>query len=193
MNPRYSHLPGRRLAMAAATAVLAMAASVALAGQYQWRDAQGRMVYSDLPPPASVPAARVVKAPAAAPQAAPAAALSAESSSVAPAVPARSPGASGAAGASRAAASPAQSIADRDLAFRKRQAERAEEEKKAQEAAGRKLELAKACSDAQGDIRSMESGQRISRIAANGEREFVSDRERAERLALARKSVRERC
>ncbi len=179
--------------MAAAAAVLAVTASVALAGQYQWRDAQGRMVYSDLPPPASVPAARVVKAPATASQAAPAAALSAESSSVAPAPSAMSPGASRAAGTSRAAAPPAQSIADRDLAFRKRQAERAEEEKKAQEAAGRKLELAKACSDAQGDIRSMESGQRISRIAANGEREFVSDRERAERLALARKSVRERC
>jgi hypothetical protein len=176
--------------MAAAAAVFAMAASVAVAGQYQWRDAQGRMVYSDLPPPASVPAARVVKAPAAALSATSASPSS--SSGAAPAA-AASLGSPGATGTSRAATPAAQSIADRDLAFRKRQADLAEAEKKAQEAAGRKLELAKACSDAQGDIRSMQSGQRISRIAANGEREFVSDRERAERLEVARKSVREHC
>jgi hypothetical protein len=72
-------------------------------------------------------------------------------------------------------------------------AERAEQEKKAAEAAERQLKLAKACADAQGDIRSLESGQRISRINAAGEREFLSDAERGERLKNARRSVSERC
>ena len=82
--------------------------------------------------------------------------------------------------------------ADRQSADR-RAAERAEQEKKAAEASERQLQLAKACTDAQGDILSLESGQRISRINAAGEREFLSDAERAERLKNARRSVSERC
>ncbi|MBA3479925.1 MAG: hypothetical protein H0T52_16230, partial [Lautropia sp.] len=84
-------------------------------------------------------------------------------------------------------------LAERDLAYRKRLAEKAEQEKKALEASQRQLELAKACTDTQSDIRSLESGQRISRTNAAGDREFLSEAERAERLKDARKNVGERC
>ena len=40
--------------------VLAMA-QISPAAQYQWLDANGQMVYSDQPPPASVPLSRVVR------------------------------------------------------------------------------------------------------------------------------------
>ena len=175
----------QRCILLASAAVLMATAGAAGASQYQWRDAGGRMVFSDQPPPASVPPARIIKAPV--PVAAPAApAAGAAAASLASPPPAASP----------ATASPigrASSSADQELAFRKRMEERAEQEKKAAEAAERQLKLAKACADAQGDIRALESGQRISRINAAGEREFLSDAERAQRLSSARKSVSERC
>ena len=185
MASRHSRLC-QGLAIAAAVATLAHAGAAA-AAQYQWRDAQGRMVYSDLPPPATIAPDRIIKAPA--PRSGVAAPLIQAPATAPPAAPpiaAAGPRAAVAVDAS-------QTIADRELAYRKRTAEREEREKKALEESRRKFELAQACTDAKGDIRSLESGQRISRIDAAGERTFLSDGERAERLKAARKSVGERC
>lgn len=169
----------QRCLMAAAAAVLLTTAGTVGATQYQWRDASGRMVFSDQPPPASVPPARVIKAPAPVAATAPSPAATGPAASSGPAASAGSP--------------TALSPADQEFAFRKRMEERAEQEKKAAESAEQQQKLAKACADAQGDIRALESGQRISRINAAGEREFLSDAERAQRLGSARKSVSERC
>ena len=179
MNPRHVKRLCSHLALVAAIAALALAGATATAAQYQWRDAHGRMVYSDLPPPSTVEPSRILRAPEVPQAATPAA------SGVAPVAAARD---------KLPATNDARlSIADREMAYRKRAAEAAEEQKKASETSRRKLELAQACSDAQGDIRSLESGQRISRINAAGEREYLSDAERAGRLQAARKSVGERC
>jgi hypothetical protein len=190
MNTRSSRYPLnpllRRCIALAAAGLLTGMAGMAAAAQYQWRDDRGRMVYSDLPPPASVAPARILRAP----EPPPAAATIRDPGAAA------SPGARSAAVAAAAASTPAPApatAADQEFAFRKRMADRAEEEKKAAEAADREVKLAKACADAQGDIRSLESGQRISRINAAGEREFLSEAERTERLRNARKSVSERC
>ena len=51
------------LATLAALACLCQAATAQTDSQWQWRDGNGRMVYSDVPPPPSVPAASVIKAP----------------------------------------------------------------------------------------------------------------------------------
>jgi hypothetical protein len=181
MNRRNRPLPHprpARLAIAAAVALCTLAGA-AQAVQYQWRDDKGRMVYSDLPPPASVTPDRIVRAPGPRPSdatPAPAAATDPASDS-----------------APQAVAAAPQSAAEREMAWRKRAEERAEAEKKAAEEAQRKLELAKACSDAQADLRLLESGQRIQRVNSAGEREFLSDDERRERLAATRKRVGERC
>lgn len=50
-----------KLATLAALACLCQGA--AAQAQWQWRDGSGRMVYSDVPPPPSVPVASVIKAP----------------------------------------------------------------------------------------------------------------------------------
>ncbi|MEO6269496.1 MAG: DUF4124 domain-containing protein [Lautropia sp.] len=166
----------RRLALVAATAVLWLGAAGPAAAQYQWRDTQGRMVFSDQPPPAAVSADRIVRnaAPTVAPPTAPGTAALAPLKAAA------------------AAAAPP-SLADRDLAWRKRMAESEEQEKKAAEAASRKLALVQACEDIKGTIRSLGSGQRVTRVTASGEREFIADAERLQRLAAARKSAGERC
>ncbi|MDF3833048.1 DUF4124 domain-containing protein, partial [Cupriavidus basilensis] len=45
-------------------AALACLCQAAVAqAQWQWRDGNGHMVYSDVPPPPSVPAASVISAP----------------------------------------------------------------------------------------------------------------------------------
>lgn len=193
MNPRRLKRLCGHLAIVAATAAMTFAGATAAAAQYQWRDSQGRMVYSDLPPPPSVAPSRIIRAPEAPRGADPSAvppgqnpaAQAATGAGVQPVTAARS--------SPPAASDAGLSIADREMAYRKRLADRAEDEKKAMEASRRKLELARACNDARGDIRSLESGQRISRINAAGEREFLSDAERSERMSAARKSVSERC
>ncbi len=203
-GPRTRHLPGPRhrprrstvrwRIVVSAAAVLMTIAGTAGAVQYQWRDASGRMVFSDQPPPASVSPARILKAPASVAAPAPSTPAAPSTASAASAAPGPSvPPAASAAAASPAASPATSSAADQEFAFRKRMEERAEQEKKAAEQAERQLRLAKACADAQGDIRALESGQRISRINATGEREFLSDAERAQRLSSARKSVSERC
>src|SRR5690606_41412161 len=74
------------------------------------------------------------------------------------------------------------SAAERERAWRKRRDERAAADKKAAEESRRAMELAQACSDAQADIRLLESGQRIQRVGTTGEREYLGDDERRERL-----------
>jgi hypothetical protein len=59
-----------------------------------------------------------------------------------------------------------QTLAERDAAFRKRQQERAEAERKAAEQAQRNAKLAQVCDDRRTDLRTLESGARISRVEA---------------------------
>ncbi|MGE0802279.1 MAG: DUF4124 domain-containing protein [Lautropia sp.] len=215
----------RRHLAALAAAVLALGASTAASAQYLWKDAQGHPVYSDLPPPVTVPLDQIMRTPKSKVVAAPAAlapggagngpgaanaagaanaqnagaanaqnagAANARNAGAGTAPSLAQPGAS-AAGQTAALDAPDASIADRELAYRKRLAERADSERKAAEEDQHRRELAKACADARSNIRLMESGQRISRIAANGEREFLSDAERQQRLVADRKSIAERC
>ena len=161
--------------------LLALAAAPHASAQHQWRDANGRMVYSDMPPPASVAPSSVLRAPAR------------------PA-PADGPGGSGATASapptSLNAAPPGAappSAADRELEFRKRRMEKAEAERKATEASIQAQRKASACADSRSEVRSLESGMRVSRINEKGERETLDDAQRASRLEAARAGVKEAC
>jgi hypothetical protein len=156
--------------------LVALAAAPHASAQYQWRDANGRMVYSDMPPPASVPPSAVQRAPARQ-------------------TPAGTSGGSGATASAPAApaAAPAASAADAGMAFRKRRMEREEAERKAAEAESRTRRAAAACEDSRAQVRTLESGMRVARVNERGEREFIDDTTRASQLEAARKSVREFC
>jgi hypothetical protein len=161
--------------------LVALAAAPDASAQYQWRDANGRMVYSDMPPPASVPPSAVQRAPARQ-------------------TPAAAPGGSGATAsapathaASTAAATPAPTLADREMEFRKRRLEREEAERKAADAQAQAQRLAAACEDSRAQVRTLESGMRVARVNERGEREIVDDATRASQLEAARRSVREHC
>ena len=158
----------------------ALAAAPHASAQYQWRDANGRMVYSDLPPPASVPPSAVQRAPARQ-------------------TPAVAPGGSGVTaseprpGGTPAAGGAAPSIAEQEMAFRKRRLERAEAERKATQAQAEARRAAAACEFARAQVRTLESGMRVARVNEGGEREVIDEATRASQLDGARRSMREHC
>jgi hypothetical protein len=163
--------PSPRLMFAGALMLLAQLAPQFAHAQYSWIDEKGTRVFSDRPPPPGTPSSRILKAPHR---------LDTPSDNA----------------AADAAAAPADkpkppSLAEREADYRKRQAQRQEDEKKAQEEAGRKAAQQEMCSNARQEERQLASGMRISEMQANGERGYISDEERARRLARARQALAE--
>ncbi|PXW95287.1 uncharacterized protein DUF4124 [Sphaerotilus hippei] len=146
------------------------------AAQWKWRDADGRIQYSDRPPPASVPDRHILQQP---PRA------------TAPAVVASRPAASAAASAQPAASAVVQT--DATLEARKRQALAAEEAQRRAEEQKLARQRADNCQRARDYARTLQSGVRISRITASGEREFLSDEQRAAETRRAQGLIASEC
>lgn len=155
-------------ALLAASALLLVVPAQA---QWKWRDEQGRIQYSDRPPPASVPEKNVLQRPVSQ-----------------PALPAAPP-----APASAPAAASGAAVRDVPLEARKRQAEadeqaqrRAEEEKVARQ-------RRENCERAREYARTLDAGMRIARVNAQGEREILDDTQRAAEQAKARDVIDSEC
>ncbi|MFT3721338.1 MAG: DUF4124 domain-containing protein [Pseudorhodoferax sp.] len=136
-----------------------MALPVPAAGQWMWRDANGKPVFSDRSPPPEVPEQDILRRPSGVrPPAAPA-------SATAPSAP--------------TAAASAASGQDPQLEQRRQQAEAAEaaRQKAAQEAQAKAR--AENCARARQSKANLDSGMRIARVNAQGEREFLDDAARA--------------
>ena len=162
-------------------------AAAALAAPWQWRDADGRMVYSDLPPPPEIRASQIVRA--ATPNRAPPAEAPAQGE---PAAPQAAAAATASANAT-AAPKPPQTWAEKDMAFRKRIIEREEAQKKQREEEQQAADLTRACQEARASLRALESGMRMMTMNAAGEREAVDDAERARRTEATRKDIERSC
>ena len=149
----------RRLALGGA---LLVAAALAQA-QYAWIDDKGLKQYSDRPPPPSVPAKRILKAPGA---------TQMPATENAPAVD----------GSAAAPAKAAPTTAERNAEFRKRKDEDAEKARKTGEEERRKSELASYCDANRKNKLMLESGARIGTMEKNGEVSDLSDEQRARQL-----------
>ena len=151
-----------------------------VAAQWSWKEDNGRVVYSDRPPPPEIKASQILRQPtiqAPAPQ---------------PAVPGTTGDPAKAADGKPAASGP-KTIAERDMEFRKRQQERADAERKAQDEQQKSTAKAAECERARGYLRSLEDGMRIARTDASGNREFLDDAERAQETERTRKMVQSLC
>lgn len=161
--------PSLRLLFAGAIMLLAQLAHA----QYSWIAPNGTRVFSDRPPPPGTPANRILKAPhradAPADNPAPAAAADAASS---PADKTKQP-----------------SLADREADYKKRLAEREANEKKAREEAAKQAARQQDCANARQEEAQLASGIRIREMGANGELGFLTDEQRAQRLARARQAL----
>jgi hypothetical protein len=139
----------------------AFAVSAPALAQYSWIDDHGTRVFSDHPPPPGTPPSRILKAP--------------SRTATAPAEPAE------------AAKPTAPTLADRDADFRKRAAERDADERKTAEEAQRKADNAAQCAAARRSEAVLTSGVRVADMDDKGERVFVTDDEKARRLAQVRR------
>jgi Domain of unknown function (DUF4124) len=151
-------------------ALLGAAGVGAVQAQWAWRDDNGRLVFSDRQPPASVKPENIVRQP----------------GQSAAARPTEAPAASDAGKGVRTAA-------EREMEFRKRQAERAEAEKKQAEEPTNTARRSADCERARGYLRSLEDGARLVRTDAQGNREFLDDNQRAAETTRAREAVTRSC
>jgi len=169
-----------RLLLAAVSAA-ALTCPMPADAQWAWRDAAGKMVYSDQPPPKSVPARDIVRQPAAAAASRPSAA-----------VPAPGEVPSAAAKASPAPAG-APSVAEREIESRRRQQQLAESEKKAVDEDTRRIQEAENCERLRAYQRALEGGHRIARINAAGEKEILGDATRTAEIERTRAQIEQSC
>jgi len=144
-----------------------IASACTLAGtawaQYAWIDNNGSKQYSDMPPPESIPANRILKTPHSASTMAPTAA---------------SPVQADAATAGKTKAAP--TLLEQNAEFNKRRAEQAEREKKAAEQTRLAAEKAKSCDRARQYQKTLASGVRIVSTDQKGERVYLDDKQRGQ-------------
>ncbi len=159
---------------------------VASAQLYQWRDTNGRVVFSDLPPPPGIPSANIIKSPKArsAPPAAAAASGDAAAGATTTAGTASAPGATAA-----AKAGGQKSVAEREADFKKRQADAAEKSQKDSETAANDSRREDQCRGLRQSLAALEGGQRIRRFNDKGEPYFVEDAERAKDTERVRRDM----
>ncbi|MDO8277138.1 MAG: DUF4124 domain-containing protein [Burkholderiaceae bacterium] len=144
------------------------ALSMGAAAQWQWLDRDGRQVYSDRPPTSDIPEKNILKRPGR-----PAAAATA---------PLPDASAAGAALSAKVAASAARGGKDPDLQDKKKQAEAAEAAKKKAEDDRVAKANRETCARARQNKTTLDSGMRIARLNAKGEREVLDDPARAAEL-----------
>jgi Domain of unknown function (DUF4124) len=155
-----------------AFACLLAAVQLPAQAQWKWKDANGRVTVSDMPPPRGVSDKDILQRP------------DPKARAVAAAAPA--------APAASAASAPAKPV-DKELEARKRAAEaekaakaRAEDEKLA-------AQRAENCKRARAHLAALDSGQRIARYNDKGEREILDDAGRATEARRAREAITSEC
>lgn len=152
--------------------ILLAVSATAAAQLYRWVDKDGRVHYTATPPPAGATKSRTLQTPA---------------------TPPSVPAADGDAAAKDAGPKGPLTPAEQEQAFRKRQLEAQKAAEKA--ALARKEAEAKQqnCTRAREYLRTLESGQRVTRTTAQGEREYLDDAARVRETQSARQAVQDWC
>jgi hypothetical protein len=169
-------LPARRARVSClVTACVCLTLALPAAAQWKWRDANGRVTASDLPPPHEVQDKDILQRPAAAGR---------------KLLVVATPAASAASGAAAPVATPS---GDKDLQARKQAAEQQQLAKAKAEEQRNAAIRAENCTRARSHLATLDSGQRMARINAKGEREIIDDQTRAEEARRARQVIASDC
>lgn len=154
-----------RLLLLALVAGALLGSAPALSQTYKWKDADGKIHYSDQPPPPNVQdmtaAPRKQSTPAA-------------------------PTAKGAPPAK------AKTYVEQEADFRKRQVEQAERDAAAKKLADEAAEKKRNCEQVRGQLKSLQIG-RVTQTNANGERVYMSDAQIAQEVDRLKKSEASWC
>jgi len=145
--------------------------------QWKWRDPQGQVVVSDIPPPRDTPPGNILQRPDPNDK-------RAGSAAATPSAAASRPG---------AAPDGDKPKVDPELQARRKQAETDEVVKrKAQEEKNAAIR-AENCQRARGYLNTLDSGVRVARVNNKGEREILDDKARADETVRARKVIESEC
>jgi hypothetical protein len=151
------------------------------AAQWAWREANGRVVYSDQPPPASVKSSQIVKQPG--PRTfAPMPIVAGEPAN-------DSKGEAKDKDKENAKPAGPKTYAEREMEFRKRQQEREQSEKKQQEEQARATQKAQECERMRNYMRALQDGVRVSRTDSQGNREVLEDAQREAEIKRMREAL----
>ncbi|MCK9261431.1 MAG: DUF4124 domain-containing protein [Azoarcus sp.] len=131
---------------------------------YSWKDKDGKVNFSDVPPPTGE-VKTLREAPARPPLT--------EKSGEAEAQP--------------------KTLAEKELAFRQRRAAEAEAKAQAEKEQSEAADRARACEDTRNQLAALKSGQRIARFNSAGEREMLNDADRAKEIERMQKQIDEIC
>lgn len=137
--------------------LIMLSSANAFAGLNKWVDADGKVHYSDQPPPANVKAQTL------------------RLTSDAP--------------ATESAVDAPKTIAEREVELKKaQQAKKDAAEKAAQEQARMDVEKSN-CAIAQNSLRTLQNGMRLVEIDANGERSYIDDEQRQQRIEKVQQDI----
>lgn len=155
-------------------ALLGLTFAMPASAQWKWRDKNGQTQYSDLAPPAGTPDRDILQRPGTSTlRAAPSPAVPASAASGTPALTPKS--------------------ADPELEARRNKAEQEAADKKKAEDAKIAAARAENCSRAQAQMRTIDSGMRMARINAKGERVFLDEAARAAETQRTREVIASEC
>lgn len=148
--------------------------SAASHAQWKWRDKDGNITVSDRPPPKEVADKDILTRPQAVVRRA-------------PPVPA-----SGAASAATSGDA-AKSTLDKEVEARRKAVEQEQANKAKAEDAKLAAQRSENCQRARTQLAALESGQRIARVNAKGEREILDDKGRSEESRQVREAIATDC
>jgi len=147
-----------------------LVAAPGAAETYKWTDAEGKVHYSDQPPPANAKEQAIVKP-------------------IRPSAPTAAPAPT----EKGAPAAKEKTYSEQEAEFRKRQVEtaerEAEEKKKANEAAERKQN----CQQVRDQLQGLQAGARVTRTNAQGELEYMSDAQIGQEIERLKKASESLC
>lgn len=158
-----------------AALLLGIVATPALA-QWIWRDANGQAHASDIPPPRDIPEKNVLQRPDPPAQ---------------PAAPAATP--EQATRTVQAASAPAKLAVDPQLEEQRRRIEQDKLAREKAEADKLALQRKENCARARENLNTLDSGIRIARVRPDGEREILTDQQRAAEMQRTRAAMATDC
>ena len=158
-----------------ATVVLVCCLALPAQAQWKWRDKEGRVTASDLPPSRGVPEKDIIQRP--------------PEVRRAPVRPDPAPSAASAPGLPAALKGPL----EREVEARKLRAEQEQTAKAKADEERLRVQRTENCRRARSHLAALDSGQRIARVNDQGEREVIDDRVRADEQRRAREVIGSDC
>ena len=162
-----------------ALCALALLSAWPALAQYKWKDAQGQVHVSDLPPPRDVPDRDILRRPGPA----------GRNLTVA----AASPSAAGSAASAAAGAVSRPSLQDPELAARRKRADQEAQARQQAEDAQLARQRADNCQRARAQLAGLQSGQRMARLNERGERVAMDDAMRQAEVAATQAVIASDC